>query len=51
MWIFGYVDAKDEEQAISYGWERVEELDIDSKSTLKDLRVIEKPHSGDTKQH
>ena len=36
---FGLVDAADEEQAISEGWERVEKLDIDSKSTIQDLRV------------
>ena len=38
---FGFVDAGDEEQAISEGWERVEKLDIDSKSTIRDLRVKE----------
>ena len=36
---FGFVEASDEEAAIALGWERVEELDIDSKSTIRNLRV------------
>ncbi|MDF1537651.1 MAG: hypothetical protein P1Q69_01955 [Candidatus Thorarchaeota archaeon] len=36
---FGVVEATDEETAISLGWEQVKALDLDSKSTIKNLRA------------